>query len=239
MEQHFSWFQFVPGLSQLPDHTATATVVAGGLIWCASRARRQLRAAPDPVIPDGTLTMRNALEIAVEFVAGMAESILGPKARSYLPLYGSFFLFIVVSNFVGFIPGISPPTSNFNVTFGLGVTSFLMYNYFGFRAHGVGYLKHFLGPMPLLAVLMVPLEIIDNCVRPLTLGMRLAANMTADHLVVGIFTDLTMLVVPVAFLILGSLVCVVQAFVFTMLSLVYVSFAVAGHGDHDTEHAHH
>lgn len=233
---HFTWISWVSP-DWLPDHTATALLVTVGILAWALVALRQLRSAPDPVVPDATFTARNILEIVVEKFSGLAESVIGPKARQYVPLYGSFFLFILVSNLLGLIPGFSPPTSNFNVTFGLGLTSFVMYNYYGFREHGVGYLKHFVGPIPVLAVLMVPLELIDNCVRPLTLALRLAANMTADHLVLGIFTDLTKLVVPVVFYVLGAFVSVIQTFVFTLLSLVYVSLAVAGHGDHE-QHGH-
>jgi F-type H+-transporting ATPase subunit a len=234
---HFTWISYVPGLNLLPNQTAMALLVAVGLLVWAGVALRRMRAAADAVVPDESLTARNILEIVVEQFAGLVESVLGPEGRRYVPLYGSFFLFILVSNLTGLIPGFSPPTSNINVTFALGLTSFIMYNYFGFREQGTGYLKHFVGPLPLLAVLMVPLEIIDNCVRPVTLSLRLAANMSADHLVLGIFTDLTKLVIPVVFYVLGAFVCVVQTFVFTLLSLVYVSLAVAGHGEHE-EHAH-
>jgi F-type H+-transporting ATPase subunit a len=234
---HFTWISSISP-SWLPDHTATALLVTVGILWWARVALRQVQAVDDAVVPDATLTARNTLEILVEKLVGIAESVIGPTARKYVPLYGSFFIFILVSNLLGLLPGFSPPTSNFNVTFALGLTSFVMYNYYGFQEHGVGYLKHFVGPIPLLAVLMVPLELIDNCVRPLTLGLRLAANMTADHLVLGIFTDLTKLVVPVVFYLLGAFVSLIQTFVFTLLSLVYVSLAVAGHGDHE-EHAHH
>jgi F-type H+-transporting ATPase subunit a len=144
-----------------------------------------------------------------------------------------------VSNLIGLIPGFVPPTSNVNTTLGLGLTSFIMYNYYGFRAHGAAYLKHFLGPIWWLVVLMLPLELIDNFLRPLTLNLRLLMNMFADHLVLDIFTDLTRLVVPVVFYMLGTFVSVIQAFVFTLLSLVYVSLAVGGHGEeHEQEHAH-
>jgi F-type H+-transporting ATPase subunit a len=106
-----------------------------------------------------------------------------------------------------------------------------MYNYYGLRAHGGSYLKHFLGPVWWLAFLMLPLELIDNFLRPITLNLRLMMNMFADHLVLGIFTDLTKLVIPVVFLLLGTFVSVIQAVVFTLLSLVYVALAVGGHGE--------
>jgi len=161
----------------------------------------------------------------------LVESVIGHGVRLYLPLYAAIFLFILASNLCGIIPGFAPPTSNVNVTLGLGLLSFVMYNYYGFRAHGASYLKHFMGPIWWLVFLMLPLEVIDNVLRPLTLNLRLLMNMFADHLVLGIFTNLTKLVVPVVFLALGTFVALIQAFVFTLLSLVYVALAVGGHGE--------
>ena len=138
----------------------------------------------------------------------------------------SFFLFILLCNFIGMIPGFAPPTSNFNITLALGAVSFLAFNYYGFKAQGVGYLKHFAGPIWWLAVLMIPLEIIGALVRPFSLGLRLFGNLFGDHLVLEIFTDLTRVAVPVVFYLLGTLVTVIQAFVFTLLSMIYIALAV-------------
>lgn len=232
MEHHpFTWVSVIPGLSALPGHAATALVVAGVLILFAYYANRQLAAAPDPAIPDDSLTFRNIAEYLTEALSAMAESVLGHRGREYVPLYGSFFLFILTANLFGLLPGFLPPTSNFNITLALGVLSFVAYNYYGFREQGADYLKHFVGPIWWLGVLMVPLELIDNLVRPFSLGLRLFGNMTGDHVVLEIFTDLTKVIVPVVFYVLGAFVSLVQAFVFTLLSLVYVSLAVA-HGDH-------
>jgi F-type H+-transporting ATPase subunit a len=133
------------------------------------------------------------------------------------------------------IPGFSPPTTNFNVTFALGLFSFVAYNFFGFKEQGASYLKHFVGPMIWLAPLMIPLELISNLVRPFSLALRLLGNMTGDHAVLEIFTDMTKVIIPVLFYGLGAFVSLVQAFVFTLLSLVYVSLAVTHHG----EESHH
>ena len=237
MEHGFMWVSVIPGLDQLKPHTATATLVIAALLVWALVALRQLRAAADPVVPDATLTARNSLEIFVEWFIGFIEGILGRKGRRYVHVYGTFFLFILAANLVGLLPGFSPPTSDFNITFALGVTSFLVYNYYGVRAKGLGYLKHFLGPIWWLAFLMLPLELIDNFVRPVSLALRLFGNMTGDHMVLGIFTDLTKVGVPVIFYALGAFVSLIQAFVFTILSLVYLSLALAEHGEHE-EHGH-
>src|SRR5262245_30980184 len=233
MEHHpFAWVEAIPVLNLFPPHAATSLLVVAGLIYFAYLANRQLAAASDAAIPDDSLTLRNLAELLVEGVSGMAEGVLGHNGRRYVHLYGSFFLFILCANLVGLLPGFSPPTSNFNVTLALGVMSFIAYNYYGFHEQGVGYLKHFVGPIWWLGVLMVPLELIDNLVRPFSLALRLFGNMTGDHVVLEIFTDLTKVIIPVVFYMLGAFVSLVQAFVFTLLSMVYVSLAVAGHEDH-------
>jgi len=237
-EHGFTWMSVIPGLNELPDHTATAGVVAALLLGTAFVARRQLAAAADAAVPDGTLTARNLMEIFVEQFTALVEGVVGRDTNLYAPFYGALFLFILCCNLIGLLPGFTPPTSNVNTTLGLGITSFIVYNYFGFRAHGISYLKHFLGPIWWLIVLMLPLELIDNFLRPLTLNLRLLMNMFADHLVLDIFTDLTRVIVPVLFYMLGTFVSVIQAFVFTLLSLVYVSLATGGHGE-EHEHAHH
>ncbi|MFQ5665743.1 MAG: F0F1 ATP synthase subunit A [Candidatus Binatia bacterium] len=236
MEHSFTWVSVIPGLNLLPSQTATASLVTAALLLWAWAARRQMRAAADPVVPDGTLTLRNSLEIFVEWFAGFIAGILGPKGHRYAPVYATFFLFILAANLIGLVPGFVPPTSNFNITFALGVTSFLVYNYYGLRAKGVGYLKHFIGPIWWLAFLMVPLELIDNFVRPVSLALRLFGNMTGDHLVIEIFTDLTKLVIPVVFYALGAFVSLIQAFVFTILSVIYVALALEEHEEHAPPH---
>ena len=233
MEHPFVWVSVIPGLNMLQPHTATATLVIAALLVWAFVARRQLQAAADPVVPDATLTARNTLEIFVEWFVGFIEGLLGPKGRGFVHVYATFFMFILAANLIGLLPGFAPPTSDFNVTFALGVTSFLVYNYYGFRAKGFGYLKNFIGPIWWLAFLMLPLELIDNFVRPVSLALRLFGNMTGDHLVLEIFTGLTKIGVPVIFYMLGAFVSLIQAFVFTILSIIYLSLALEEHEHHE------
>jgi len=230
--QAFTWISLIPGLNALPLHTATSLLVSALLIFFALRAQSQQNAANDAAVPDDSLTFRNMAELLVEGIHGMAEGILGHEARKYTSLYGSFFIFILVCNLIALVPGFLPPTGNFNVTFALGVISFLAYNFYGFKEQGVGYLKHFVGPMLWLAPLMIPLELISNFVRPFSLGMRLFGNITGDHTVLELFTNLTKVVIPVIFYGLGTFISFVQAFVFTLLSMVYASLAMAHQGDH-------
>ena len=228
MEHPFTWHAVLPHpLSLVPEHTLTALVVAVLLVVLGYLARRALFRARDPVIPEEGLSVRNILEVLVELVAGLSDSIIGKEGRRYVHLFGSFFFFILTANLFGLVPGFAPPTDNFNTTFGLGLISFCAYNYFGFRAHGLGYLKQFAGPVLFLAPFFFILEWISHLVRPFSLALRLFGNMFGDHLVVGIFTDLTKVGIPVPFYALGALVSVIQAFVFTLLSVIYVAMAVS------------
>lgn len=240
MDHGFTWMSAIPGLNLLPDHTATAALVVAGLLGMAVMARRQIAAATDAVIPDAGFTARNFFEIYLEgFNTMVVEPVLADRGRRYLPFYATLFLFILVNNLMGLLPGFSPATSNPNTTLGLGLISFVMYNYYGYQAHGPSYLKHFLGPVLWLAPLMGTLEVVDHVIRPLTLNLRLMMNMFADHLVLDIFTNLTYLVIPVIFVALGAFVSLIQAYVFTLLSLIYVGMATAVHGDHAEHHGEH
>jgi len=227
MEHGFSWIGLIPGLAGLPNHSVTATLVAVLVVLLAWMARSQLAAAADPLVPSGRPSPRELFEIITAFVNDMVEGMIGHHGREFVPLLATMFTFILFANLIGLLPGFTPPTDNFATTFGLGIVSFLAYNYFGFREHGIGYLKHFVGPVLWLAPLMIIVEVLSHVFRPISLAIRLFGNMFADHLVLGIFTDLTKAVIPVAFYVLGAFVCVVQAFVFTVLSMVYIASAVA------------
>lgn len=195
-----------------------------GAVWVGGV---RLRRASDPIVPDPGVTVRNVLEVLVESISSLAEEVAGHVGRRYAFLFGSFFIFILVANLFGLIPGFLPPTDNFNVTFGCGVVAFIMYHYLGIREHGVGYLKQFVGPVWLLAFIMIPIELVGHLVRPFSLGLRLFGNIFGDHLVLGIFTSLTKVIVPVVFYGLGAFVAVIQAFVFTLLSMIYVALATS------------
>ena len=227
MEHGFTWVGAIPGLSALPAHTATALVVAVLLLSLAFAASRGLAAAPNRLVPDGRLTAREFFEIVTGWLGDLADGLIGHHGRDYVPFFATIFLFILLSNLIGLVPGFIPPTDNFNTTFGLGAVAFVAYNYCGFREHGVNYVKQFLGPALWLAPLMIIVELFSHLFRPISLAIRLFGNMFADHLVLGIFTELTKVVIPVIFYTLGAFVSVVQAFVFTILTMVYVALAVS------------
>ena len=223
MEHGFTWL----GSLGLPDAIATSLLVATVLILFALAARGRLASATASVEPEDGVTVRNVAETFVEAMHGMAEGVIGHGAERYVPLLATLFSFILIANLLGLVPGFSPATSDFNITFGLGLVSFAAYNYHGARAHGASYLKQFLGPMLLLAPLMLVVELFSHAFRPISLGIRLYANMFADHQVVSLFTQITKVIVPVIFYLLGAFVSVVQAFVFTMLTAIYIAQAIS------------
>ena len=263
MEHPYTWYNALPeGFQHIfGDHTFFAVLAAVLLILFALKARRALAKAIDPIVPAAELDSRNIAELIVQLIVSQSDAIIGKAGRKYVPFYGTFFFFILISNLMGLLPGFAPPTGNLNTTIGLALVSFIGYNVIGIREQGVAYFKHFVGPMTtlpggsfisklaFLPVLLISvsfffiLEVFSHGFRPVSLSLRLFGNMMGDHQVIGAFISLTKLVVPVAFYIMGTLVCLIQAFVFTLLSMIYVALAVAhGHDDehgHDAEQAHH
>jgi F-type H+-transporting ATPase subunit a len=225
----FSWHDVLHAdlRGAIPQQIFFSIVAMILIIWLGSRVRKRLLDAHDPVVPSDQLSVTNIFEVLIEFVVDLSDSIIGKKGRPYISLYGSFFIYILFCNFVGLVPGFSPPTSNLNVTLGLGLVSFGAYHYLGIKEHGASYIKQFMGPILFISPLFFGIEMFSHMFRPLTLGLRLAFNMFADHLVVEIFTGLTYVAVPVLFYLLGALVAVIQAFVFTLLSMIYASLALS------------
>jgi len=256
MEHPFTWYNLLPESWQhfLPQHTFFALVAGLILILFAWRARGTLARSANPEIPAEELGARNIAELLVQLVVSQSDAIIGHAGRKYVPFFGSFFFFILISNLSGLVPGFAPPTGNLNTTLGLALCSFIGYNVIGVREQGMSYFKHFVGPMTnlpgkgwLAKLAFVPvllisvmfffiLEAFSHGFRPVSLSLRLFGNMMGDHQVIEAFTDLTKLVVPVAFYAMGTLVSVIQAFVFTLLSMIYVALAIS-HG-HDEEHGH-
>lgn len=217
------------GLLGIPEqfqYLATGIVVMLGILLLAARARAAL-VAESAIVPDASLSPRTIFELLVESIGGLAETVIGPHSERYVPFHVALFAFILIANLLGLVPGFAPPTSSFNITFGLGLCSFIVFNYYGFRQQGTKYIAHMAGPVWWLAWLLLPIELIGVLVRPFSLGLRLFGNLFGDHLVLEIFTDLTKLVVPVVFYFLGTLVSVIQAFVFLLLSLIYIALSVA------------
>ncbi len=202
--------------------------------------RGRLAKTSEAVVPEGNLTVASFTENFVETFYDLLADVLGKKeARHFLPIIGTCALLIFFSNALGLIPGFAPATSNFNVTLACGLVIFFATHFYGLKHQGVAYLKHFIGPMPALAPLMLPLEIISHLVRPVSLAIRLAVNLFVDHMVVAVFTGLAFLLVPVPIMVLGVLVVVLQTYVFCLLSTIYFQLAIEHSEDHGDAHAAH
>lgn len=197
------------------------------------------RAVKNQVVPPAKWSAAAFFDVLVEAILGLMTSMMPRhKAVRFLPLVAAAATFILISNLLGMLPGFVPPTQSLNTTLVLGVVAFLYYNYQGFRTHGIlKYLKHFMGPMLVLAPLMIVIELISHCVRPLSLGLRLMGNMFGDHQVLFIFMGFGLPLIPLPLMALGLLVCVVQTVVFTLLFVVYLSLAVEEH-DHEGHEGH-
>ncbi len=207
---------------------------------CLGMALSASRAVKGAVVPPRTWSAAAFFDVVTEAILGLMTSMMPrAKALQYLPLVTAAAVFILISNLLGLLPGSVPPTQSFNTTLALGLGAFLFYTSQGIKSQGlIKYLKHFMGPMIALAPVMIVIELISHCVRPLSLGLRLMGNMFGDHQVLFIFMSFGLPLIPIPLMALGLMVCVVQTVVFTLLFIVYVSLAVEEHDhDHD-DHAH-
>ena len=225
-----SGFTFISGISHqlhISEHTLTFIVVSIILMALGFAYRTTLAKSSRPLVPDRGITFRNIYEGFGQFVYNLCVSVMGEKqTKNYFTCIILVFTFVFLSNSIGLVPGFLPPTDNINTTLGLGLFIFLYYNYHGIKEQGlVGHIKHFMGPVWYLAPLIFVIEVISHCVRPLSLALRLRGNMYGDHLVLSIFSDLVPLGVPIVFLFIGLFVCFIQAFVFSLLSMVYIGLA--------------
>src|SRR5437667_7239144 len=213
------------------------------------------------LVPRGA---QNALEVIVEQFQQLIDDVIGHEGRPYLPLIATLGLYILFMNLMGLVPGVAGPTTNVNTTASCAIVVFFAYHWIGIRKQGLGtYLKHFMGPVPALAPLMVPIELISHLARPLSLTLRLFGNMLGGHIllaiifflmgldgligwalsgspagaIVGGVGGLIMIVFTVGFLYpLKILVSVLQAFIFVMLTMLYIAGATEGAEHHHAEH---
>ena len=226
----FTWLNAIPGLEHTPNHILGAILVFALLVGLGFLAFRSIRnqTIEESLVPSPRFTLRNFLEVIIEKLYGLVETVMGEKAaKEYFPVIGTLFIFVFTSNILGLIPGFLPPTDNINTTLAAGFFVFLFYNIQGFRKNGWNYLKHFFGPVWYLAPLMFVIELVSHFFRPVSLSLRLSGNMIGDHAVLSVFLDLVPLVIPVIFYGLGLFVCFIQAFVFCLLTMVYLNLSIA------------
>lgn len=261
MDHHTSWLSFFPGyqgfLHFLQDrygateqlskdgittahHVYAAVLVFIILAIASFVARMRVKDIESAVIPPRSFGVVAFFELFLETVFGLMEQIIGPTYKRYVPVIGTLGLFIFCSNLLGLIPGMLPATDNLNTTLACGVVVFVYFNYHGLRTHGFHHVTHLMNPVGewwgwFLMPLMFPIELISLCVRPVSLGIRLAANMVGDHAVLLAFAGIFPLLLPLPFYALGLLVCLIQTAVFVILSCVYIALHTAeaeGEGHH-------
>lgn len=220
------------------EYVAGALLVTILLMVFAWTARRALQRSQDAVRPDARLSVRTLSELVVGSLRDFVINTMGEHARPFVPFFGAIFIYILVNNLLGLVPGFNPPTSHTSTNFAVAFVVFMLTHVVGVREHGVvNYLKHFWGPVVWLGPLIFVIEAISHVVRPVSLSLRLYGNMTGDHAVLSIFTDLTAVGVPVIFLGLGVFISLVQALVFTILSMIYIQLAMEHEeGEHEGEH---
>ena len=204
----------------LPAHTIIMIYTVIGLVIVSFLMKGRLKLVPG--------SFQILLEFVVDAFDKMVLDTMGPRGRKYLPLILTIVIFIFVQNALGLIPGLIPPTANLNATIGLALVVFVATHIVGFKEHGIKYLKHFMGPVWWMAPLIVPIEIIGHCARPLSLSLRLFGNMMGHEYVVGVLLILMPFGYPLLALstILGVITVILQTFIFALLAMMYFGAAI-------------
>ncbi|MCK5163751.1 MAG: F0F1 ATP synthase subunit A [Desulfobacula sp.] len=172
-------------------------------------------------------TAQNVFETLISGLEEFMVTVTGEEGRKSYPLVLTIFLFVLLGNLMGLVPAFFPPTANINTTLGLALIAVLWSHVIGVQQHGFKYIKHFLGPVPAMIPLFFPIEVIGHTARVLSLTFRLFGNMAGHELVVGILLGLGgMFLAPLPVMALGSFVALVQAFVFFLLSTMYIAGAI-------------
>jgi len=172
-------------------------------------------------------SVQHIAEMLNEFISNQSEEIIGHGGRQFAPFLASLFIFILVANLIGLIPGFESPTGSIQITVGLALLAFIYYNLRGLREKGPGYIKHFLGPVWWMAWLLFPLEIISHLARIMSLSVRLYANIFAGDMVTMTFFTMVPIGLPVIFLLLHVAVSFLQAYIFVLLTTIYLQGAVS------------
>ena len=209
----------------VPDYVVMSLIVVIFLIIFLGLSSRKLKFIPSK--------FQNILEIIYQAYENILIDLIGEKGKQYLPMIGSLGFFIFFSNILGLVPGLMSPTSNINVTLGCALVVFTYYHGQGIKTQGLfTYLKHFTGPIPLLAPLLLPIEIISHFSRPVSLSMRLFGNIFAEELLIVIIASIIPFILPLPFMALAILTGLIQAFVFVLLSCIYIAGAVTFEEEH-------
>jgi F-type H+-transporting ATPase subunit a len=227
-------FHFDPAHPVIPNYLVMVMLIVLGVtvlcLFVRSRLSVENPGKLQILLEDGLVALRD-----------MMEQWIGPKGPRYLPLVATLFVFILLSNYLGLVPGFMAPTSNLNVTLGCALTIWVYYHYQGVREQGlVSYLKHFAMPpgSPVwMAPLMLVIETISHLARVMSLSLRLFGNIFGEELVILIFFSLLPFLLPLPMMFLALITGGLQAFIFALLSIIYLQGAVAVEHEHD-EHGH-
>lgn len=235
MAPHYTYLQEL-----LPDANVEklvlACAVAASMLGLGALVKSRLSARGGierNIVPSSSLTLFGLVDVFFESWVKFQDGIIGKEGRKHAPFTATLFLFILLSNLLGLIPGVGAITTTVWINVGMALVVFAYFNFVGVKEQGLfGYLKHFAGPVWWLAPFIFLLEIMSTCLRVLTLNLRLYWNISADHIVLSVFTEIAPFGVPIAFYALGTFVAIMQAFVFSLLTMVYIKFA----GHHDDSH---
>jgi F-type H+-transporting ATPase subunit a len=221
-------FHLAAGQHAVPGHIVIILLVSLGLVLFSLWLRRRLSV-------ENPTRMQHLIEVVLEAMQGLMKEVIGPDSRQFFPLIGTLGLYILCGNLIGEVPGFLSPTANLNVTASCAICVFVYYNYHGIHKHGLKrYLAHFMGPVWWLAWLLFPVEIVSHLARVLSLSLRLFGNIFAEELTIGSINQYLFPIlasVPVVFLALFA--AVIQAFIFVLLTMVYISGAVETAADHE------
>jgi len=201
----------------VPTHVLYTWVVMLILIILGLLGTRRMSLVPKGV--------QNLLEVIVSGMEDFVVSNMGEQGRRVFPLLLTLFIFILFCNFIGLVPGCMAPTANLNTNAAMALCVFIFYNYIGLKEHKAKYIKHFTGPVPLLAPIMLPIELLSHLARPLSLTVRLFGNIFGEELVLILFFFLLPIIATLPIYFLYSLADTIQAFIFFMLSMIYLKMS--------------
>ncbi len=217
----------------------SSSLFAAALLLLAGLSVRRAVAHGGGILPEEGVSVRNLFEVVIEYLVELGQMTMGDQYRRFFPVVMTIFFFILFSNLMSLVPGLAGATGDINTTAAWAIISFAVYNFVGIKQHGWKYIYQFMGPslwepefggkhyhVRVLAPFFLILEIPLHLARILTLAIRLLANMFADHTVVLAWITLVPLAIPAIFMGLGMLVSVLQAFVFALLTMIYIGLAL-------------
>lgn len=224
-DHHPTWQSWEP--------LAAALVTVLLLLLIGMRVKSRMANVDEAVIPEDTLTLRTFIEAFLGYFYDLAKNVMdAERAKKYFPIIATSACFVFFSNVMALVPGMAIATSHLGITFGAAAVVFFYFNIVGIAEQGFGkYFGHMMGPSKAIAPLILIIELISLCVRPVTLAVRLMVNMAVDHLLLATVMGLICLLVPLPVMLLGCLVICIQTLVFTLLTTIYIGLA--------TEHEEH